>query len=159
VADDLRAVGVGAREATVPPLLDHLDDDDVVLAGLVVYFALLATVGLVHALATSVRRRRGLFAVWRTLGLTPAQVRRSVLTQATVVVGGGLLVGVPLGLAAGRVTWALVIGDLGVLDSPTTPGPALMLTAAAAVVTGLAVATPPARRAARRRPGPDLREP
>jgi hypothetical protein len=80
-----------------------------------------------------------------------------VAWQATTVAVLGLVVGVPLGVAAGRWTWGLVAGQLGVRNQPVVP----MLVVAAVVVGSLvianALASVPGQVAARTRPAEILR--
>ena len=113
------------------------------------FFALVGALGLIHALVTSTRRRRPLFAVWRSVGFTPGQVRRSVLWQGILVTGAGLLIGLPVGLVVGRLAFARVIDDLGVIDTPSTPTLLLVLTVPVALGLALVVAALPAWSAAR----------
>ncbi|MET0160889.1 MAG: FtsX-like permease family protein, partial [Acidimicrobiales bacterium] len=141
--------GVGASPPRVPGRLATLDAALDIPRFLGAFFALVGALGLVHALVTSTRRRRPLFAVWRSVGFTPGQVRRSVLWQGILVTGAGLLIGLPMGLVVGRLAFARVIDDLGVVDTPSTP--TLLLVLAVPVASGLAlvVAALPARSAAR----------
>jgi ABC-type lipoprotein release transport system permease subunit len=77
----------------------------VVLGAFLVVLAL-GAVG--HALVTSVRRRSRDLAVLRAMGLTPGQCRRVVIVQSTLLGLLGLVIGLPLGLAVGRLTWQAV---------------------------------------------------
>ena len=72
--------------------------------------ALLAVATLIHVLLTSVRRRRPDLAVLKSLGLLPSQVLSTVLWQATALAAASLLVGLPLGILAGRWAWVLFAG-------------------------------------------------
>ncbi len=72
------------------------------------FLALLATAAVGHALASAVRRRRHDMAVLRVLGLTRRQARAAVAWQATALAAVGLVLGVPLGIAAGRIVWRRV---------------------------------------------------
>ena len=72
-----------------------------VLAGLL---GLAAAAALGHALVTSIRRRRRDLAVLKTLGFVRRQVSATVAWQATTLAVIALVLGVPLGIAAGR--WA-----------------------------------------------------
>lgn len=141
--------GVGASPPRVPGRLATLDAALDIPRFLGAFFALVGALGLVHALVTSTRRRRPLFAVWRSVGFTPGQVRRSVLWQGILVTGAGLLIGLPVGLAVGRLAFAWVIDDLGVIDTPSTPTPLLVLTVPVALGLALVVAALPAWSAAR----------
>lgn len=143
------AYQLGFRPPPLPSRLDNLDDGSTVLTVLLAFFALIGTLGLGHAVVTSVRRRRQTFAVWRSLGFTPGQVRRAVLWQSELVAGVGLALGLPVGLAVGRLAWAAIIGDLGVVDTPSTPVLLIVVTVPAALLVAVLVAAGPAWVAAR----------
>ena len=124
----------------------------VLLAGALV---LGTAVSLALALAASVRRRRRDFAVLRTVGFTSRQLTRAVSWQATIVVVFGLVVGIPLGLALGRVLWARFADQLHVLSQPTIPVLVVVaIGAGALLVANLAAALP--AHAARRISAPVL---
>ncbi|GAA0991683.1 hypothetical protein GCM10009555_079390 [Acrocarpospora macrocephala] len=126
----------------------------VALGGLLALLALAATG---HTLRAAVRRRRQEVAVLRALGMTPAQSRWIVLTQAGVLASAGLIAGVPLGLALGRVLWRTVAEGAPMLYVPPTPVGTLLLIAPAALLAAAALAVWPARTAARIRVASVLR--
>jgi ABC-type lipoprotein release transport system permease subunit len=74
-----------------------------------------------------------------------------------VSVVGAVVVGVPLGIAVGRVAWRSFATRLGVLTSPHTPIGWVVLTALGAVVLAVLAGALPARSAARTRPAVTLR--
>jgi FtsX-like permease family/MacB-like periplasmic core domain len=76
--------------------------------------ALLAVGALTHVLLTGVRRRRRDLAVLATLGLLRSQLLRVVSWEASTLAGTALLVGLPLGLLAGRWAWQLFAVSVGV---------------------------------------------
>lgn len=122
--------------------------------------ALLATsaaIGLTVAVLTSVRARRRDLAVLRALGFTGRQVRRAVRAQVVTTMLAALVVGVPLGVAAGRVTWRAFASQLGVATAPAMPGAAVAATIVGALVLAVVVAAVPARVAARITPAEALR--
>ena len=53
-------------------------------------------------------------AILKTIGFTRGQLSRVIAWQATVIVGLGIIIGVPAGLAGGRWLWRLVTTQLGV---------------------------------------------
>ena len=57
---------------------------------------------LLHTLISSIRRRRRDLAILKVLGFERKQVRQVVAWQATTIVAIAVLIGVPLGIAAGR---------------------------------------------------------
>lgn len=131
-----------------------VDATPVIIAAL---FAAVALAALAHSLITSIRRRRRDLAIYKTLGFTRRQVLAAVVGQSTTVAGIGLLVGLPLGIAAGRFTWNLFTESLGVVPEPVTPlAPILLLMPTTVLVAGL-VAALPGRAAARLRPALVLR--
>jgi hypothetical protein len=68
-----------------------------------------------------------------------------------------LLLGLPLGIAAGRWTWVLVAHGLESPAGPVTPTVALLLAVPATLAVVNAVAALPGRSAARTRPAVVLR--
>jgi FtsX-like permease family len=121
--------------------------------------ALLAVLGaatLGHLLVTSVRRRRRDLAVLKTLGFLRRQVSATVAWQATTLAALALLVGLPLGVAAGRWAWLLVNAGLGSAAGPVTPALVLVAVPVTVLVANL-VAALPARAAAATRPAVVLR--
>ena len=72
--------------------------------------ALLAVLGtgvLAQVAVISARRRRREFAILKALGLLRRQIREISAWQVTILAGLALLIGLPLGLAAGRWSWQL----------------------------------------------------
>jgi putative ABC transport system permease protein len=68
-----------------------------------------------------------------------------------------LLIGIPVGLAAGRWAWRLFSDQLGVIPSPVVPAGALALIAPATILLAILASVVPGRMAARMRPGVVLR--
>jgi hypothetical protein len=122
--------------------------------------ALLAVLGaatLGHLLVTSVRWRRRDLAVLKTLGFVRGQVSATVAWQATTVAVVALLVGLPLGVAAGRWAWVLVNQGLGSPAGPVTPTLVVLAVVPATILVANLVAALPARAAAATRPAVVLR--
>lgn len=142
---------------SLPGDVSNLDGARGVTLALGAFFAVLAVVGLAHVLALSSRRRRVDFAVLRALGFHRGQVRRAVVVQALVITALGLMVGLPVGLVAGRVSWRLMVSSVGVIDDPTAPWGLLLLALPMVLVVVVAVAAGPAWASARRRPAVTLR--
>jgi ABC-type antimicrobial peptide transport system permease subunit len=80
-----------------------------------------------------------------------------VVIQAVLVAGVAILVGLPLGLAAGRLAWISFASDLGVVETLRLPFGTVALTVPVAVVVAIIVAAVPAIVAARTRPASVLR--
>jgi hypothetical protein len=125
-----------------------------VLAGVL---AVLALAAVAHLLVTSIRRRRHDFAIFKTLGLLRRQVSAAVAWQATIVVALAVLVGIPLGIIAGRWAWIYFATRLGIAADPEVPTILVLASIAVALVVANVVAAFPAWLAARLQPGPVLR--
>ena len=61
----------------------------------------------------------------------------------------GCAVGIPVGIALGRVLWDLFAGEISAVPDPTVPAGAIVVVGVAAIVLAVAVATIPGRIAAR----------
>jgi FtsX-like permease family len=108
-----------------------------------------AVAGLGLTLVASVRRRRRDLALLKTLGFTRRQLAATVAWQATVVAAAGLVIGVPLGIAAGRWLWLGFARELAAVPDPVVPAASLALAAVATLVLANLVAALPGRSAAR----------
>jgi predicted lysophospholipase L1 biosynthesis ABC-type transport system permease subunit len=97
----------------------------------------------------SVRRRRRDFALLKTLGFTRRQLGGAVAWQSSVIVVIGLVIGVPLGIAAGRWLWLAFARELSAVPDPTIPAGSIALAAVAALVLANVIAALPGRQAAR----------
>jgi ABC-type antimicrobial peptide transport system permease subunit len=122
-----------------------------------VFFALLASATVAHALVTTVRRRRHELAVMRSIGLTRRQSRVAIAWQATIIAVAGIIVGVPLGIIAGRALWRQLAHNFPVVYVPPVALLAVLLIVPAAIVLANLLAALPARSAARIRPAEALR--
>ena len=150
--------GLAARPAgTVPVDLDNLRKVSWVPVALAALLGALSLLAVGHAIVTSVRRRRGELAVLKTFGFTRHQVRSTVAWQATSLAVVGLALGIPLGLALGNVIWRSVAEGVGIAALPWVRGLARAVMVPAAWLAVLAVASPPARSAARPLPAEALR--
>jgi predicted lysophospholipase L1 biosynthesis ABC-type transport system permease subunit len=124
------------------------------LAALVV---LLALGTMMHALVTSVRRRRRDLAVLKTLGFMRGQVAATIAWEATTFAVVALSVGLPLGVVAGRWAWQLTASQLGVDSGPIVSLLAIAAAAAGTVLVANLVAAIPGWAAGRLRPATALR--
>jgi hypothetical protein len=111
--------------------------------------ALAALMSLGLALGSSVRRRRRDLALLKALGFTGRQVGATVRWQAGATVLVGLMVGVPLGVVAGRGLWTLFAKQLDVVPESSTPFVTILVISAVAVVVALIAAALPVRAARR----------
>ena len=106
-----------------------------------------AALGL--TLVASVRRRRRDFALLKTLGFTRGQLAGAVAWQSSVIAVIGLVIGVPVGIAAGRWLWLAFANQLSAVPDPVVPAASIALAALAALVLANLVAALPGRAAAR----------
>jgi len=111
----------------------------------------------VHALVSTVRMRRQELAVLRALGFEGWQLGSILAWQATAIGLIGLVVGVPLGVVAGRVVWRAVASSIGVVDDPVTPALAVVAVSVVTVVVVITAAIVPGRSARNVRPATVLR--
>jgi ABC-type antimicrobial peptide transport system permease subunit len=146
-----------AEPATLPSAvadLERMDDLPLALAG---FLALLACATVAHALVTTVRRRRHDLAVLRAIGFTRTQTRGAIAWQATLLATVGIVVGVPLGIVAGRLAWRWLADDFPIAYVPPLAALAVVLVASIAIVLANALAAGPAHFASRIRPAEALR--
>jgi hypothetical protein len=80
-----------------------------------------ALVSLAAAVAASARRRRRELAVLQALGLTRGQLRGIIVWQTLTSLVIAVLVGLPLGVVVGRLTWAGFATALGVVPVTVVP--------------------------------------
>lgn len=118
---------------------------------------LLAVATLGHTLVTSISRRRRDLAILKTLGFARGQVSATVAWQATTLAAIAAVVGLPLGVAAGRWGWSLLADQLGVDTAAVTPALQILLALPAAVLVANLIAALPARAAAQTKPALALR--
>ncbi|HLI57045.1 MAG TPA: FtsX-like permease family protein, partial [Actinomycetota bacterium] len=113
--------------------------------------ALFGAATVVHVLVVSVFRRRRELALLKSLGFVRRQVVASVCWQACTVAAVGIVVGVPLGLAAGRLLWQAFATNLGVVAVPVLPALSTVLLCLGALAAANLLAIGPAFVSARAR--------
>jgi putative ABC transport system permease protein len=111
--------------------------------------ALGAIAALALTLLASVRQRRRDLALLKTMGFVRRQLAAAVAWQATVAAVVGIVVGLPLGVIAGRWLWNLFADQIYAVPYPTVPVLSLVLVALGTFVLANVVAAVPARTAAR----------
>jgi hypothetical protein len=122
-----------------------IDATPEILAGVL---AVLGLAVLAQFILASVRGRRRDFAVLKVLGMARAQLSAVAFWQVATVTAAALVVGVPLGIAAGRWVWQLFANQAGLDPGAITPLPVLWMIPATLLAAAL-VALPPARSVAR----------
>ena len=119
--------------------------------------ALFGAATLVHALVVSVGRRRRDTGLLKVLGFVRRQTAFAMSWQTTTVAVVGLVVGLPLGIAAGRLGWDLFAGYVGFVAVPVVVAWGLIALAAGTIAVANLLAAGPAIAAARIRPAAALR--
>ncbi|MGA8296408.1 MAG: FtsX-like permease family protein [Acidimicrobiales bacterium] len=108
-----------------------------------------AVVALGSTLIASVRRRRHDLAVLKTLGLSRRQLAMIIRWQSSVAITIGTLVGVPSGIAVGRLLWVLFARGIHAVPEPRVPALTVVAIALGALALANIVAAVPGRIAAR----------
>jgi predicted lysophospholipase L1 biosynthesis ABC-type transport system permease subunit len=108
-----------------------------------------AVIALGLTLVSSVRRRRTDLALLKSLGFTRRQLASAIAWQASIAVGIGCVIGIPLGLALGRILWDLFVHQINAVPDPTIPTVSVVLIGVGAVILANLVAAVPGRIAAR----------
>src|SRR5207245_10821833 len=78
----------------------RVDDLPLVAAAVL---GLIAVAVLAHTLLTAIRRRQRDLAILKTLGFVRRQVAGTIVGQATTLAVGALAIGLPQGVATGRI--------------------------------------------------------
>jgi FtsX-like permease family len=134
--------------------LNEIGNLPLALAGILV---LMAAATLAHTLVTSIRRRRRDLAVLKTVGFSRRQLFATVAWQASTIAATAVLLGVPVGVVAGRLAWNVLAERLGVVPEAVVPLLAVLLVLPVTLVITNLVAAVPARRAATTNPATVLR--
>ena len=121
------------------------------LGGFAALALALAAIGIYGVTAYSVQRRTGEIGIRMALGASRARIVREVLLQSVLSSGIGLLAGIPLAYAAGRLLSDRLYG-VGSFDLPVVMVAVLLLS-----LSAVAAALVPARRAASIEPMQALR--
>jgi ABC-type lipoprotein release transport system permease subunit len=112
---------------------------------------------MVHLLLVSVSRRRAEAGLLKVLGFVRYQVAAVVSWQATAVALVGIVAGVPLGIAAGRVLWRVFATNFGVVPLTVVEVLPVAALALGVLLAANVLAFVPALLAARSRPAELLR--
>lgn len=157
-ADSLRpAFGEDAADPRQASDVDNLQRVQRLPRLLAVLVTLLALGTLANALVTSVRRHRRDLATYAALGFRRRQLAATVAWQATTLAAVAVVVGIPLGVAAGRAVWQLVGDSIGITAAPELPTAGLALIAVGTMLAANFIAAVPAWSAARTHPATVLR--
>jgi ABC-type antimicrobial peptide transport system permease subunit len=152
-----RAVPDAVRAIAWPTAVADLSRIEDLPLALDAFFGLLACATVAHALVTTVRRRRHDLAVLRAVGFTRRQTRGAIAWQSTLLAVAGIVVGVPVGIAVGRLSWRWLADDFPIVYVPPSALPAVGAAAGIAIALANAPAAGPAHPATRIRPAEALR--
>lgn len=112
---------------------------------------------LLHLLLVSVARRRVEAGLLKALGFVRRQVAATVCWQASVVALVGIAIGVPAGIAAGRVLWRVFATNFGVVPVAVVEPVLIIALVAGVLAVANLLAAAPALLAARSDPARLLR--
>jgi putative ABC transport system permease protein len=116
------------------------------MQALLILSVLIAVLGIVNTLALSIFERTRELGLLRAVGMTRGQVRSMIRWESLIIAVFGAVLGLGIGLGAGRLVVA-ALSDKGVaLAVPITQ---IALLAAVGAVAGLVASVLPARRATR----------
>jgi putative ABC transport system permease protein len=96
----------------------------------------------------SIRRRSRDLALLKTLGFVRGQVVGAVIWQASVSVAIGTVIGIPLGIVAGRLAWDRFASELYVVPRPVISMVTVAVVAMSALALAILTAIVPGWRAA-----------
>jgi hypothetical protein len=139
-----------------PPEVRNLRGVNGLPLALALLLALLAIGTVAHTLLTSVRRRRRELAILKAVGFVPRQVRATVAWQATAIAGSSLIIGLPLGITAGRWAWMLFASQVAIEPVPVI-SPLVLFAFPAVLMLANAIAAFPAQLAVHTQPAMLLR--
>jgi ABC-type lipoprotein release transport system permease subunit len=146
-----------AGPAELPPELANLRHVRPIPKLLAGFLATLALAALLHVQVTTTRVRAHDFAVLRALGFTRWGTRVVINVQGTAVFLTGLVLGTPIGVAAGRVGWRLIAERVPLEQSSPMAAVAIAALVPVALVVAQVVAFGPGRQVVRQNPGQVLR--
>lgn len=119
-----------------------------IAVGLLAIAVLIALVGVGNTLSLSIIERTREHALLRALGLRRGQLRGVVATEAALLAGAAVIIGVPLGVFYGWAGTATLLGQLTEHTTLAVPVVQLLLVVTVAFGAGLLASVLPARRAA-----------
>lgn len=124
---------------------------------LAAFLGLIAIAALGAVLLSCARRRRHEFAILRALGMTRGNVRTVLNSQGTAIGLFGLVVGIPLGLAVGRLGWRAIAERVPLSEIPPLALTAALLLIPATLIAANVLALWPGRVTLSHLPAAELR--
>lgn len=147
---EMRAMSQGsATPEMIEAQRDLFVQINAVVSVIVGFSAVIAAVGVVNALALGVLQRRRELGLLRVLGLTGAQVRRMIVTEAVQMVVAAVVAGLALGTLYGWVGGQTLLGSLGTPVAPVLPPLTIGIVVIGALVLAVVATIAPVRRAMR----------
>lgn len=147
---EMRAMSAGsATPEMIEAQRDLFVQINAVVSVIVGFSAVIAAVGVVNALALGVLQRRRELGLLRVLGLTGAQVRRMIVTEAVQMVVAAVVAGLALGTLYGWVGGQTLLGSLGTPVAPVLPPLTIGIVVIGALVLAVVATIAPVRRAMR----------
>lgn len=155
-------LGEGRPQIEVLPVIRPADIRSLGALGpapwvIVALLAAALVVTLLHGVLIGVSRHRRSLSVLGALGMGPGQRRRIAHWQASVTAVVSLLVGLPIGIAVGRLAWQELASAIGVIPEAVVPMTGFVAVAAVVILLANLAAAVPAQRAARVQPARVLR--
>jgi putative ABC transport system permease protein len=147
--EQVRAQFGGGGKEQVAAVRDVFVQVNGVVSVIVGFSAVIAAVGVVNALALGVLQRRRELGLLRVLGLTGAQVRRMIITEAVQMVVAAVVTGLVLGTVYGWVGGQTLLGSMGSPGAPVLPPLTIVIVVVGALVLAVAATVAPVRRAMR----------
>jgi len=145
----LRGQLEGGSQEQLQAMQDFFVQVNAVVSVIVGFSAVIAAVGVVNALALGVLQRRRELGLLRVLGLTGAQVRRMIVTEAVQMVVAAVVTGLVLGVVYGWIGGQTLLGSLGTPVTPVLPPMTIGIVVVGALVLAIAATIAPVRRAMR----------
>lgn len=146
---ELRGQLEGGSQEQLQAMQDFFVQVNAVVSVIVGFSAVIAAVGVVNALALGVLQRRRELGLLRVLGLTGAQVRRMIVTEAVQMVVAAVVTGLVLGVVYGWIGGQTLLGSLGTPVTPVLPPMTIGIVVVGALVLAIAATIAPVRRAMR----------
>jgi predicted lysophospholipase L1 biosynthesis ABC-type transport system permease subunit len=144
---------LSGQQGITPAMLEEqrrfFEQLNAVVSVIVGFSAVIAAVGVVNALALGVLQRRRELGLLRVLGLTGAQVRRMIVTEAVQMVVAAVVTGLVLGTFYGWLGGQTLLGSLGSVVTPVLPPLTIGIVVVGSLVLAVVATVAPVRRAMR----------
>ncbi len=144
---------LSGQQGITPGMLEEqrrfFEQLNAVVSVIVGFSAVIAAVGVVNALALGVLQRRRELGLLRVLGLTGAQVRRMIVTEAVQMVVAAVVTGLVLGTFYGWLGGQTLLGSLGSVVTPVLPPLTIGIVVVGSLVLAVVATVAPVRRAMR----------